>query len=97
MSSTNLKIEAFTEKALNAPLHYSGAEGRFYIKQGLIKFFDEDGQWLGSCFAVIYDLLGNLIGRVHGWNREALWVEDVDPAVVSSWVDLGESLQIDHL
>jgi hypothetical protein len=80
MSSFACKIGHFNRKIVEekGPLPYNGK----YLKEGVVKYYYELHNTHGVV-AVAYDPQGVLIGRIQGWHKERLWVEDVE----QSWVD----------
>lgn len=87
MSSATYKIDQFNNKIVveKGPLPHNGK----YIKEGVVKFYYEPHNPSGVV-ALVYDPQDSLLGRIQGWHRERLWVEDVGQAFVDTlcaWAD----------
>lgn len=87
MSSAAYKIDQFNNKIVveRGPLPHNWK----FIKEGVVKFYYELRDPSGVV-ALVYDPQDNLLGRIHGWHRERLWVENVQQAFVDTlqpWAD----------
>lgn len=79
MSSAAYKIDQFNAKIVEekGPLPHNGK----FIKEGVVKYYYELRDPSGAV-ALVYDPQDKLIGRVQGWHRDRLWVEDVEQEFV---------------
>jgi len=85
MSSATYKIDRFNAKIVEekGPLPYNGEAGNMFLKEGVVKYYYEPHNPSGVV-ALVFDTQDNLLGRVQGWHRERLWVEDVEQAFVDT-------------